>query len=149
MPEQKTIFIAEDDHFLSSLLKARLERDGFAVMQAYDGEETLTLIRRKKPDLLILDLIMPKMSGFEVMQAMSIDPAISGVPVIVLSNLAQESDVEKVRKLGAQDYFVKVKISIDQVVNRIRAAMGLPAGTPAQTPITSTEAPMPPPQIPT
>ena len=121
MSDQKTIMIIEDDRFLSSLMKARLEKEGFGIIQSFDGEEALNILKEKKPSLIILDLIMPKVTGFEVLQTISITPQLQGVPVVILSNLAQDSDIEKARQLGAKEYFVKVRVSIDDLVNRIKA----------------------------
>lgn len=121
MPEEaKKIMVIEDDRFLSSLIKARLEKDGFTVIQAFDGEEAMQLLKADKPNLVILDLIMPKVTGFEVLQMISITPGFEGVPVVILSNLAQDSDIEKARQLGAKEYFVKVKISIDDLIGKIK-----------------------------
>lgn len=120
MADAKRIMIIEDDHFLSSLMKARLEKDGFAVLQAFDGEEAIQLFKEQIPSLIILDLIMPKVTGFEVLQTISLTPPLAKVPVVILSNLAQDSDIEKARQLGAKEYFVKVKVSIDDLVGRIK-----------------------------
>ena len=92
MPTGSKILIIEDDHFLSMLMKARLEKEGFQVTQAFDGEEALNMLKKDRPSLIILDLIMPRTSGFEVMETISVDPQFSKVPVIVLSNLGQESE---------------------------------------------------------
>ena len=116
----KTIMIIEDDKFLSSLMKARLEKDGFTVVQAFDGEEAIEFFKQQVPDLVILDLIMPRITGFEVLQTIAINPQLERVPVVILSNLAQDSDIEKARQLGAKEYFVKVKISIDDLVGRVK-----------------------------
>jgi DNA-binding response OmpR family regulator len=116
----KKILVIEDDHFLSSLIKARLEKDGFNVLQSFDGEEAIQQLKRDRPDLVILDLIMPKVTGFEVLQMISITPGLDKVPVVILSNLAQDSDIEKARQLGAREYFVKVKISIDDLIGKIK-----------------------------
>ena len=76
MPDGKKIMVIEDDRFLSSLIKARLEKDGFTILQAFDGEEALQTLREpeNRPNLIILDLIMPKVTGFEVLQNISITP---------------------------------------------------------------------------
>jgi len=125
MPDApKAIMIIEDDRFLSSLMKARLEKDGFAVIQAFDGEEAIALFKEKTPNLIILDLIMPKVTGFEVLQTISITPQLEKIPVVILSNLAQDSDIEKARQLGAKEYFVKVKVSIDDLVGRVKSLVG-------------------------
>jgi DNA-binding response OmpR family regulator len=118
--EPKKIMIIEDDRFLSSLMKARLEKEGFAVLQAFDGEEAMQMLKAEMPSLIILDLIMPKVTGFEVLQMVSITPQLDKVPVVIVSNLAQDSDIEKARQLGAKEYFVKVKVSIDDLIGKIK-----------------------------
>ena len=119
----KKILIIEDDHFLSSLMKARLEKENFSTTQAFNGEEAFSILKQSKPDLIILDLIMPKMSGFELLETISVDPQISQIPVMILSNLGQESDIQKVKRLGATEYFVKVKTSIDDLVAKVKELM--------------------------
>lgn len=101
-------------------MKARLEKDGFGVIQAFDGEEAIQSFKTQVPSLIILDLIMPRVTGFEVLQAISINPEFQKVPVVILSNLAQDSDIEKARQLGAKEYFLKVKVSIDDLVGRVK-----------------------------
>jgi DNA-binding response OmpR family regulator len=117
----KKIMIIEDDRFLSSLMKARLEKEGFTVAQAFDGEEAMQILKTDLPALIILDLIMPKVTGFEVLQMISITPQLDKVPVVIVSNLAQDSDIEKARQLGAREYFIKVKISIDDLIGKIKS----------------------------
>lgn len=119
--EPKKVMIIEDDHFLSSLMKARLEKEGFTIVQAFDGEEAMQLLKEQLPSLIVLDLIMPKVTGFEVLQMISITPQLDKVPVVILSNLAQDSDIQKAQELGAKEYFVKVKVSIDDLVGRIKS----------------------------
>ena len=115
--------VVEDDKFLSSLLKARLEKDGFGTVQAFDGEEAINLLRQAKPDLILLDLIMPKVSGFEVLHTISLSPQLNKIPVVVLSNLGQDDDIQKARSLGAAEYFVKVRVSIDNLVGKINTML--------------------------
>jgi DNA-binding response OmpR family regulator len=117
----KKVMLVEDDRFLSSLIKARLEKDGFGVVQAFDGEQAIQALNADRPSLVILDLIMPKTNGFEVLKTISLTPGLSDTPVIIVSNLAQDSDIEKARQLGAKEYFVKVKISIDDLVDKIKS----------------------------
>ena len=112
--------IVEDDRFLSFLMKARLEKEGFAVTQVFDGEEAINALRQEAPSLVILDLIMPKVTGFEVLKMISTSPTLASVPVVIVSNLAQDSDIEKARALGAKEYFIKVKVSIDDLVGKIK-----------------------------
>ena len=118
---QKTIMLIEDDHFLSSLIKARLEKDAFNVLQAFDGDQALEILQTARPNLVVLDLIMPKANGFEVLKTISLTPGLELTPVIIVSNLAQDSDIEKARQLGAKEYFVKVKISIDDLITKIKS----------------------------
>ena len=122
MPNEikKIILLAEDEPLLANLLKQRLEKAGFEVLPARDGEEALNLLRQTKADLLLLDIILPKISGFELMEKINEDPQISGVPIIIVSNLGQESDMEKGKSLGAVGYFVKAHVSIDELVNKVQ-----------------------------
>lgn len=120
MPDKKQVLIVEDDRFLASLIRARLEKEGFDVAQAFDGEEAMAILKKKKLDLIVLDLIMPKVTGFEVLESISINPEWSRIPVVILTNLAQDSDIQKAKRLGAVEYFVKIKISIDDVINKIK-----------------------------
>ncbi|TSC60205.1 MAG: hypothetical protein LiPW15_83 [Parcubacteria group bacterium LiPW_15] len=113
---QKNILIVEDDPFFSMILKGRMEKQGFAVRQAFDGEVALTMAREQAPDLIILDLIIPKLSGFEFLETIFSDPQLNRVPVVVASNLGQESDIEKAKRLGVLDYYVKVRTSVDDLV---------------------------------
>lgn len=117
------ILLVEDDPFLSSLLKNRLLKEGLEVNLAKDGEEALNLLKLVKPDLILLDLILPKKSGFEVMEEIRNDPQMQSqeLPIIIISNLGQPEDVTKGRELGAIEYFVKAKTSIDELVQKIKS----------------------------
>src|SRR3989344_1962174 len=117
---QPKILIVEDDRFLSSIIKSRMERNNFLVEQAFDGEEGLAKLAEFKPNLVILDIIMPKISGFEFLERIANDPEFNKVPILIASNLGQESDIEKAKSLGAIDYYVKVRTSIDDLDNMIR-----------------------------
>src|SRR6266481_1670097 len=123
MADQTVILLIEDDRFLSSLLKARFTKEGYGVRQAFDGEEAMTMLK-DKPSLIILDLIMPKVSGFEVLESISVDPNLQGTPIFIVSNLAQDSDVQRAKQFGAKEYFVKVRISIDEPVGKVREYLG-------------------------
>ncbi len=123
-PDKRKIMLIEDDRFLSTVIKARLEKSGFAVVQTFDGEEALRVLPEEKPDLIVLDLIMPKITGFEVLKSVSSHKEFKKIPIIVLSHLAQASDIEKAKSLGAVEYFVKVKVSIDDLVDKVKLLMG-------------------------
>ena len=117
------ILLAEDDRFLRRAAESALKRAGFTVVAAVDGEETLRLARAEPPDLIFLDLIMPKLQGFEVLKALKEDPATAAVPVIILSNLGQESDVQRAMEGGAVSYFIKASLSLDDLVARAKEAL--------------------------
>jgi len=119
----KTILIVEDESLLGNLLKQRLEHEGFTVIWSKDGEEAVNVLRSKKPDLILLDLILPKISGFELLETMQADPQLERAPVIITSNLGQDSDVARGQSLGAIEYFVKAKVSIEELVDHIKAVM--------------------------
>ena len=120
-PTKKKVLVAEDDPSLSQILSSRLTRAGMEVIKAKTGEEALKVIQESKPDLVLLDLILPgKYDGFEVLQKMREDRTLDGRSVVIISNLGQASDMERVKQLGAVEYFVKAKTSIDDLVNRIK-----------------------------
>ncbi|OGY98147.1 MAG: hypothetical protein A3A43_00500 [Candidatus Liptonbacteria bacterium RIFCSPLOWO2_01_FULL_56_20] len=118
--DSQTILIIEDDRFLSSILKGRLEKEGYTVLQAFDGEEGLAALRNTKPDLILLDLIMPKVSGFEVLETIANDPELSRIPVVIASNLGQDSDIERAKNFGVVEYYVKVRTSLDELSQRVK-----------------------------
>jgi len=119
---QPTILLVEDDPFLSSLLQLKLQKENFKVIHAADGEEAINLLTQQglKPDLMLLDLILPKKNGFEVLETIRQDPQVEKLPVIIISNLGQPSDIERGKSLGVIDYFVKARLSIDDLVNKIK-----------------------------
>ena len=120
----KRILLAEDDRVLRKAAEVTLKRHGFSVLTAADGEAALEMARAEKPDLVLLDLIMPKLQGFEVLRRLKQDPATEGIPVIVLSNLGQPSDVQAAMEGGAVGYFVKADLSLQALAQRVEAAVG-------------------------
>ncbi|MCX6788721.1 MAG: response regulator [bacterium] len=120
MSDTKKILIVEDELLLGNLLKQRFEKEGIEVMLAHDGEEALNMLRSTRPDLILLDIILPKISGFELLETMAADPSIEKAPVVITSNLGQDSDVKRGQALGAVGYFVKAKISIDELVDNVK-----------------------------
>ena len=119
----RRILLAEDDRFLRRAAEAALKRAGFTVLAAADGEEALRMARAEKPDLVLLDLIMPKLQGFEVLKALKADPGTATIPVIVLSNLGQDGDVQRALEGGAVAYLVKANLSLDELVSRARETL--------------------------
>jgi DNA-binding response OmpR family regulator len=114
------ILVVEDDRFLRKAAEAALRRQGFTVLVASDGEEGLRVARSELPDLVLLDLIMPGLQGFEVLKLLKEEPATSAIPVIILSNLGQDSDVKKAMEAGAVDYLVKANLALDTLVARVK-----------------------------
>lgn len=116
------ILLVEDDPFLSSLLKNRLQKESIEVNYAIDGEEAVNFLKTNVPDLVLLDIILPKKSGFEVMEEIKNNPQTQGkdIPVIIISNLGQPEDVLRGQTLGAIEYFIKAKTSIDELIGKIK-----------------------------
>jgi CheY-like chemotaxis protein len=120
------ILLAEDDRFLRKAADARLRQHGFTVVAATDGEEALRLARAEPPDLVLLDLIMPKVQGFEVLRSLKQDPVTAAIPVVVLSNLGQDRDIQQAMELGAVAYFIKANLSLQSLVERVEEILGKP-----------------------
>lgn len=117
------ILLAEDDRFLRRAAEATLRRHGFDVLTAVDGEEALRLARAERPDLVLLDLIMPKLQGFEVLRALKEDAATASIPVVVVSNLGQDNDVRQALEAGATAYLIKAHLGLQELVVRVQAAL--------------------------
>ena len=118
--DKKKILLAEDDKFICKAYMDGLAKAGFEVFIAHDGVEAMNKIKSQKFDLILLDLVMPSKNGFEVLEELIINPGMSNAPVVVLSNLGQESDTKKAKDLGAVDYFIKSNTSMKEVVEKIK-----------------------------
>lgn len=116
----KKILIAEDDHFLANAYRVKLEKEQFEVQVASDGDECLKMIKKDKPDVLVLDLIMPMKDGFSVLEELRKDDTYKKLPIVVASNLGQAEDIERSKSLGANDYIIKSHMSLDDIVKIIR-----------------------------
>jgi len=116
----KKVLLAEDDKFLATAMGDKLTREGFTVLLAANGVETINQAKAEHPDLILLDIIMPQKTGFEVLSELRLDPTTRDIPVIVLSNLGQEVDIKRARELGARDYLVKTDVEMKTVVARIK-----------------------------
>jgi len=116
------ILLVEDDAFLSSLLKNRLQKENLEVDYAADGEEAINFLKSNSPDLILLDIILPKKSGFEMMEEIKNNPQIQSkeIPIIIISNLGQPEDISRGQALGAIEYFIKAKTSIDELIEKIK-----------------------------
>ncbi len=117
------VLIVDDDAFLSGIYATKLELEGFAVVTARDGEEGLKAALKEKPDLILLDVLMPKLDGFEVLKRLKADDSVKDVPVIMLTNLGQKEDVEKGLTEGAVDYLIKAHFVPAEAVAKIKKVL--------------------------
>lgn len=115
----KKILIVEDEELVSTLLEKKLKNAGYDVVTAADGEEGLKKIKEEKPDLVLLDVIMPKMGGFEVMEEMRKDEEIKDIPVIIISNSGQPVELDRARELGAKDWLIKTNFDPQEVLQKV------------------------------
>jgi len=116
----KKILVVEDDKFLRKVISLKLDREGYEVSEAVDGEKGAEKIKKEKPDLVLLDLILPGIDGFEFLSKVKTDPVLSKIPIIILSNLGQKDDIEKGLKMGANDYLVKAHFTPDEIITKIK-----------------------------
>lgn len=114
------ILIIEDEEALSSVLKEKFEAEGYFVSIAKNGEEGLALINKVMPDIILLDLILPKLNGFQVLGTLKADPDKKSIPVVVLSNLGEDDSIKRAIMLGAADYFVKSQHPIKEIVEKVK-----------------------------
>jgi len=120
----KNVLIVEDDAFLREIAAKKLQAEGFSVSAAGDGNEAIEKISQQAPDIIVLDLILPELDGFGVLEKVRTNPATKDTPVIILSNLGQEEDIEKAKSLGATDYLVKAHFSFGEIVKKIHSVLG-------------------------
>lgn len=120
MRRLKTVLLVEDDPFLVDIYTTKLKENGFLVEAAKDGEEALSKIKEKKPLLVILDIVLPHLDGWEILKKIKEDSKFKNLKVIVLSNLGQKSEVEKGLSLGATKYLIKAHYTPSQVVEEIK-----------------------------
>ncbi len=117
------IALVEDDPFLSSMYSTKFEMEGFTVFTASDGAKGVEVISREIPDIILLDVLMPKMNGFDVLREIKKHDATKDIPVILLTNLNQSDEVEQGMELGAVDYLIKAHFMPSEVVEKIKAAL--------------------------
>ena len=125
MEARKKILLVEDDEVLASVYRARLEMEDFEVMEVHDGEQALTAALKYRPDLMILDVMMPKISGFDVLDILRNTPETMNLQIIMLTALSQESDRERAEKLGVDEYLVKSQVMISDVIEKVREHLGI------------------------
>ncbi len=117
------VLVVEDDQFLRDLIVKKLNEEGLKTIQAIDGEEGLRMARERKPAIVLLDLILPGIDGFEVLKQIKADPAMSDMPVLILSNLGQKDDIDRGLKLGAVDYLIKAHFTPGEIVQKVKEVL--------------------------
>lgn len=125
MNDKKKILIVEDDVALSGVYRSRLEMEGFSIKEVNNGEEALSAAVDFKPDLILLDAMMPKISGFDVLDILRNTPATANIRIIMLTALSQPKDKERAESLGVDDYLVKSQVVIGDVVDRVKYHLGI------------------------
>ncbi|MCK4524955.1 MAG: response regulator [Candidatus Andersenbacteria bacterium] len=125
---KQKILIIEDEKVLSELLEKKIKEDGYEVFIAMDGEEGLELMKKEKPDLVLLDIIMPRMDGFRVMEEMNKDPELNlkKIPVVIVSNSGQPVEIDRALDLGVRDYLIKTQFDPMEVIDKIKKQIGSP-----------------------
>ena len=121
----KKVLIIEDEKILSGLLDKKLKEVGYEISLAYDGEEGLQKMREEKPDLVLLDIIMPKKGGFEVLEERRQDNEIKDIPVVIISNSGQPVEISKALDLGVKDYLIKTQFDPKEVVDKVNKQFGV------------------------
>jgi DNA-binding response OmpR family regulator len=126
MDQKKKILLVEDDVALAAVYRSRLELEGFEIREVNNGEEALSVTLDYRPDLILLDAMMPKISGFDVLDILRNTPETGDVKIIMLTALSQPKDKERAEGLGVDDYLVKSQVVIGDVVERVKHHLGLP-----------------------
>ena len=120
----KKILIIEDEEILLELIQKKLTQEGYQVDVAKDGQEGLNKIKEGKPDLVLLDIVMPKMGGFEVIEKVGQDEELKNIPIIIISNSGQPVELNRAKELGIRDWLIKTDFDPEEVVNKVRKQLG-------------------------
>lgn len=115
----RKILIIEDDKFFRDIISKKLQKENFDVATANDGKEAFAYLASNIPDMIILDLILPGLDGYEILSILKKDKKTSGIPVIILSNLGQQEEIERARTLGATDFMIKINFTLEEIVARV------------------------------
>jgi len=119
----KTILIIEDDQFLRELIVRKIINEGFSALEAESGEQGIEKTKKEKPDLILLDLMLPGIGGFEVLKKIKEDKNSSSIPIIILSNLAEPEEMEKGLKMGAVDFLIKAHLTPREIIDKIKSVL--------------------------
>ena len=120
----KKILIIEDEKILADLLAKKLKEEGFEITQAEDGVEGMKKIKEERPDLILLDIVMPKKGGFEVLEEMQGSSELKNIPVIVISNSGQPVEISRALELGVKDYLIKTQFDPEEVITKVKRQIG-------------------------
>ncbi|OGZ23329.1 MAG: hypothetical protein A3A08_02370 [Candidatus Nealsonbacteria bacterium RIFCSPLOWO2_01_FULL_41_9] len=120
----KKILIVEDEELLANLLLKKLTVSGYEAFLANDGERGLALMRKLKPDLVLLDILMPKMDGLQVLAEIQKNDDLIKIPVIVISNSGQPVEIEQIKKLGVKDWLIKTDFNLEEIIQKIKKQIG-------------------------
>ena len=119
----KKILLIEDDTFISEMVLKKLKETGLAVSLAIDAETGMAKVQEDKPDLILLDIVLPGMDGYEFLEKIKADKKLSSLPVLILSNLGQKDEIERGLALGAKDFLVKAHLNLDEIVQKAKQAL--------------------------
>ncbi len=120
----KKILLIEDEEILINLLQKKLIQENYEISVAKNGEEGLRLMKEAKPDLILLDIVMPKKGGFEVMEAMQKEDELKKIPIIIISNSGQPVELDRAKELGAKDWLIKTEFDPQEVIDKVKKQIG-------------------------
>lgn len=124
MPDQSKILLVEDDPMVVRMYQRKLNIDGFHLTLAYNGEEGMSALGKEVPDIILLDIMMPKMNGIEMLKNVRADQRLKDIPVVMLTNLGDRpEDIQKCKDMGASDYWVKANIPLNEMTERIKKVL--------------------------
>ena len=119
----KKVLVVEDDKFLRELFVKKLFTEGFEVKNSVDAQGAFEILEQEKPDIILLDLILPGIDGFEILGKIKADQSLAAIPVLILSNLGQQEDIDRAMSLGAYDFLVKANFTLDEIVERVKKVL--------------------------
>lgn len=119
------VFLVEDDEFLVGIYQKKFEMEGFKVSIATNGERALADIKKKKPDIVLLDVLLPKLDGFAVLEKLKAEGSTKDIPVVLLTNLGQKDDVDKGLRAGAVDYLIKAHFKPSEIVDKVKKVLNI------------------------
>jgi DNA-binding response OmpR family regulator len=119
------VLLAEDDKFLRDICGTKLMKEGFQVVEAIDGQDVIKVLSKEKPNIVLLDIVLPSVNGFEILAQIrgNANPEIAKIPVLMLSNLGQEDDIKKAMELGANDYLIKSNFTTQEITDKIKKTL--------------------------